>query len=430
MRSQKNINSKSLYRKRNKHNKKISGGSSRKHSSSDNLEKPDISNEIELINASSMGNLENVKLLLKKGVNINIQDKSGISALYKASNEGNLNIVKLLIDKGANIDIQDNFSDTALYNASYEGYLDIVKLLIVEGANIDIQNKPGDTALHIASYEGYLDIVKLLIDEGANIEIQNKFGDTALHIASYEGYLDIVELLVDKGAKLDIKNKRGETALIIASKRGYLEIVELLVDISFVFVNGDSFPIQDLDIKLNKNKIPINEIYTAIFKSNNRKIKNLTNIPFKIIDNGRAEDIDIRTSRTLYIVLDINSYKEIQIDKDIYYYCNNSGCNKENPDLFKKNYKNNTYKYFGKLKEIIKDMIIKDIPCKKLKNCESCTKNTKCKYKKYTGKKSLKKKGKEGKCVGINHKAKNEADYITDYKSCAERGVQTYETEV
>ena len=449
-----NINSKTLYRKINKYyqkSKKLIGGSEvyTKDKFRGMIEK----NLFYWAKKNDINKVKEAITKLKDNNYIDNRNINGDTALIIASRAEKLEIVDLLIKNKANINLKTNNGNTALMIASNSGNLDIVDLLIKNKANINLKNNNNDNALILASRSmtSNTNIVELLINAGSELNIRGYKGATALIEATKNEYIKIVKLLIDARCNIDIKTNNGRTALMIALRKNEsmypnvkiyhwtldqiqkrerainnYKIIKLLVDISFVFLNGDSFPIQDLDIKLNKNKIPINEIYTAIFKSDNRIIKKLTNIPFEILDNGRAvKDIDIRKSKMYSILYNYNVYKEIQIDKDIYYYCNNSSCDKRDLDLFKKNYENNTYKYFGKLKEIIKD-----ISCKKLNNCESCTRNIKCKYKKYSKEKSRKKKGKEGKCVGKNHKAKLETDYIKDYKRCTERGVQTYETEV
>ncbi len=53
-----------------------------------------------LIEASQIGQIETVKLLLKKGVDLNLQDKNRFTALMWASYKGYIEIVRLLLEAG------------------------------------------------------------------------------------------------------------------------------------------------------------------------------------------------------------------------------------------------------------------------------------------------------------------------------------------
>ena len=63
-------------------------------------------NEEELIKACEDGNLEEVKSIIKKGVDINLECDNW-TPLTKASGEGYLDIVKYLLKNGAEIDKED-----------------------------------------------------------------------------------------------------------------------------------------------------------------------------------------------------------------------------------------------------------------------------------------------------------------------------------
>ena len=85
------------------------------------------------------------------------------------SEEDKLEECRLLIESGANVNDKDNNSMTALMLASIKGYENIVKLLIESGTNVNEKNYDGYTALMWASINGHKNIVKLLIESGANL---------------------------------------------------------------------------------------------------------------------------------------------------------------------------------------------------------------------------------------------------------------------
>ena len=187
-------------------------------------------NDTPLIFASFNDNTESVKLLLEKGADPNAQNSNGNTPLIFASSNDNTESVKLLLEKGANPEARNNQNDTPLIFASFNDNTESIKLLLEKGADPNTQNSNGNTALIIASLNNYTKLVKLLLEKGANLEVQNNNGDASLSIASSSNNIEIVKLLLEKGANPNIQNKNGNTPLIIASLKNNLEILKLLLE--------------------------------------------------------------------------------------------------------------------------------------------------------------------------------------------------------
>jgi len=74
-----------------------------------------------LVKAASKNDIEQVKLLLSKGENVNSHREGGPSALMYASVNDNLDMVKLLVSKGADINYQTG-SESAIYLSDKENF--------------------------------------------------------------------------------------------------------------------------------------------------------------------------------------------------------------------------------------------------------------------------------------------------------------------
>ena len=116
---------------------------------------------------------------------------------FNTAKNGYINLMKLLIKAGGvNINIQENDGWTALHWAIIRDRKDCVELLIKSGINVNIQTEYGWTALHYACNYGHKDCVELLIKAGGiDVNVQDEDGDTALYLASYHGHTEIVTLL-------------------------------------------------------------------------------------------------------------------------------------------------------------------------------------------------------------------------------------------
>lgn len=92
-----------------------------------------------LIPAAEKGHIENVRTLLKAGVDVNHINKLGWTALLEAiilTNGGkkHIEIVKLLIQNGANVNLPDKDGVTPLQHARKKRFKEMEKLLEKAGA--------------------------------------------------------------------------------------------------------------------------------------------------------------------------------------------------------------------------------------------------------------------------------------------------------
>ncbi len=204
-----------------------------------------IKNMTDIWSAAENGKISVIKKLLEEGIDINLQDSEGWTALMFASrfsdNESSLEIVKLLIDSGADLNLQDIDGMTALMLAcepsNTNSSLEIAKLLINSGADLNIKSNNGWTALMVASSDSNtdgkssLETVKLLIDSGADLNLKNNMRYTALMLASKysntDSSLETIKLLIDSGADLNLQDYYGRTVLMLAKS---IEKVLLLLD--------------------------------------------------------------------------------------------------------------------------------------------------------------------------------------------------------
>ncbi|KAH8662676.1 hypothetical protein BGZ61DRAFT_368428, partial [Ilyonectria robusta] len=108
--------------------------------------------------------------------------------LMLASYYGHRVVVKLLLKKGAEIEAKDStYGRTPLSWAAGNGHKAIAKLLLEKCADVESKDKHGRTPLSRAAENGREAIVKLLLEKGADVESKDKDGRTPLSWAAEDG---------------------------------------------------------------------------------------------------------------------------------------------------------------------------------------------------------------------------------------------------
>jgi len=169
-----------------------------------------------LIEATKNNDFDSVSLLLAQaGIDLNAINCKGSTALIEASKNNDVNAVTLLLDKtGIDPNIVDKDSKTALRYAVDEGNIVIVNTLLQAGANVN-----HSWTVNWAANRGDRRILQVLLESGANIEAIN----SAFSSAACYRTVDCMRILRDNGA--DIGSVGGE-ALLNAVRASHSKDVE------------------------------------------------------------------------------------------------------------------------------------------------------------------------------------------------------------
>lgn len=178
-------------------------------------------------NAARTGNLEMVRELLEKGVDVNSREfLSKWSPLHCAAKSSHLKVVRLLLDRGADINAIGSFG-TSLHNA---GDAEMVRELLAAGADPLVSAGKGLTPLHTYSREGNSEIVVVLLDAGVNVDVRDEGGNTPLCQAAAYGRTDTARVLLERGADVNVQTNNSHTPLdlVVALGNTYPETIEFL----------------------------------------------------------------------------------------------------------------------------------------------------------------------------------------------------------
>ncbi|KAG4282092.1 hypothetical protein FPRO06_10995 [Fusarium proliferatum] len=149
--------------------------------------------------AAYFGNVAETQILLLENDH-DLRDGDCRTALSYAAGNGHSAVVKLLLKKGANIDRRDSSSETALSRACMGQHAATARILLENHAQVDPKDDEYQTPLSFAAEMGHADIVQLLLDNDAEVDSENFYGQTPLQIATQQCHETIVQLLLDYGA--------------------------------------------------------------------------------------------------------------------------------------------------------------------------------------------------------------------------------------
>ncbi|GAB4185186.1 MAG: hypothetical protein Tsb0015_01940 [Simkaniaceae bacterium] len=158
------------------------------------IHKRDFEGRTALHYAAQVKDLKLMKFLLEKGAEANVKDANGLTplilaalantdknvevllktgefsqaeivfAFFVAVRKSNRKAAGVFLENGLDVNIQDKEGRTALHYCQDPL---LVKFLIRKGAKIDVRDNSGLTALHIAAKEANIDLVKALSSFGA-----------------------------------------------------------------------------------------------------------------------------------------------------------------------------------------------------------------------------------------------------------------------
>ncbi len=235
-----------------------------------------------LLYAARDGRVEEARLLLESGADIELAEANEMTPLVMALLNNQLEVANLLLDYGAAVNVDDFYGRSPLFAAvdyrnidmnserdadpknngvDRERIMPMIERLIAAGADVNARTKEwppekkwlyalndvswvdmtGQTPFIRASAAGDIPVMKLLLEHGADPHITTYEGTTALMAAagvnwtvaqsytvSEEATLEAVKMNIELGADVNAANSMGLTPLLGAANRGSNDIIRYL----------------------------------------------------------------------------------------------------------------------------------------------------------------------------------------------------------
>ena len=196
--------------------------------------------------AVSNNDMESVRdIMASKDVNINALNGNSWTPLSLAEMQGNKKMVEFLQKLDPNV--QDHMGESLLHKAVLKGDIKLLKSLRErKGLAMEVKDILGYTPAELAIKDLRADIVAELLDMGADPNAREQVqGNTLLHLAAIEENTEVMRVLAGwEKTLLEEKNKKGQTPLHMVVERGMEEMVKTLLtyraDPSIKDGNGDT----------------------------------------------------------------------------------------------------------------------------------------------------------------------------------------------
>lgn len=188
------------------------------------------------------GHEDIARLLMNRGVNINMVNDAELSLLHLSVQENRPEAIRLLARLGAKLNEYRAFgfasTGTALHMAIQQGKLSLVKLLHELGASLKVGRQ---SPFKYALAGEHADIIRWLVEQGEPVDALMGMQRTPLTEAVYRQQAKMAKLLLELGANPDGVGYHHETPLRWAIQNRDVELVRMLLEAGATADHTDNY---------------------------------------------------------------------------------------------------------------------------------------------------------------------------------------------
>ncbi len=209
------------------------------------------SGESALMLAAQFNSIEVVRLLLEAGAEPNVVDRNGRNVLtYAMSNyTDNEGIVRILLEKGVNANVRDSQDRSLGYYMLAKCSPDTLRLMLKNGFDAkEVGNDGVPVLMQAARSNPHAEVIRILLEQGLDVKnMQDRMGVGVLGYAAFSNpNEEIIRMLLDAGCPVNGKSQNGDTPVLSSAANNNMKVMQLLLD-----VGGE------LDVKNNAGETPL-----------------------------------------------------------------------------------------------------------------------------------------------------------------------------
>lgn len=254
------------------------------------------------VTAATSGNVENFKLIVDAGGDVNLKDFAGRTPLMlflmmPSEKIDLLDIIDYIASKGGDINVKDAENKTAITIAIDKGRADIVKKLLEAGADATV-----DALTYAIKYAMDIYIIKAIVEKGADVNGKDTDGYSLLGTATLynEGMTnEIVKFLVENGADVNTRS-RGVPIISMIAETEKVDLMEFLIS------KG-----ADVNAKDDKGVTTLMRVIRILHLPFVVQIDKLIKIVELLLANGADPNIADSQGRTAIFLLSIRDKEKV-----------------------------------------------------------------------------------------------------------------------
>lgn len=251
--------------------------------------------------ALQANNLESLKILIRKGANVNHKDIAKNTPLHVAViDHCDMEIIKTLVENNAYINERNMEGNTPLLEAVSKEYTDAAVYLLKKGANPNSPNKGQQSPLLLAVFRRNMTLISQLVKHKADINYQPC---APILAALLRNDVEIVKYLIEQKCRLDFVDHHGIAPIIAAFVSGNRDFINMILDrlprivcYRYAVISYLSLPIvmndMDLFMKMLK-KCDVNQLGEYFGTALNAAAQyNFTKFAEILIENGADVNLE------------------------------------------------------------------------------------------------------------------------------------------
>lgn len=173
-----------------------------------------------------------IHTLIASGIDVNKKGSDGRTCIMSATFKWRPNILPLFLTmNGVDLNVQDKLGHSALSLAASSNNVQAAQMLTTCSHEIDIniKDRKGKTPLHYAMSKCEMEMITILLDAGADPNAPDKDGVSPFMLSCKTNSVPIFQSLIAAGANVNSVDARGRTPAIWCCRQGSSDKLEVIL---------------------------------------------------------------------------------------------------------------------------------------------------------------------------------------------------------